>query len=293
MAAPLPAAVVLALLAAVPARADEPVASFFVVRGGLPFAQGVKQSAQELASKESALGFSFNTKFNPQYWKLVDAKSGKWALRAREGENEDGPPVSASRAVYDVLAHPELYSIECATAIKFALYLAVVKNLGSAAFDAAAAKTPLEIGYGPYESLLGKVLKRGLNDAASAEFPGMASADCKPSPRCDGAADKRDDSAFVDAQLQAGDAVYVVNLRPTARAYQGENALFLGDARFFGHPFGVKTEPQIQQELAAYWDRGPADSTVPTKSGHVRNGPPGMVYDYYRADLGVLNLLGR
>ncbi len=277
------------LLAAPPADVSgQESVHFYFVRGGLAWADAIKAAAGEMNTAKAKMGFSYNTKFNSKYWKQTQGPA-RWALRAREGENESGPEVNPAEAVLDVLKNPDEYSLECATALKFVLYIAIIKNVGSGPFNTEVKKTPLEIGAKDYESILKKVMRRGLGRAVDEPgFPGMASGDCAPAKLCDHTAEERNDAAFVKNTLEPGDAVYIVNLKTDSTAWQGENTLYIAGEQAFGYPLGLKTISEIKNHVKAHWIRDAGKSQI----GGVPNGPPGFVYDYFRADPNELKNLG-
>jgi hypothetical protein len=288
------------LLCARPQPAPAQAAHFFAVRGGMTWPEAIKSAAEEMDKVKGRLGFSWNTKFNGRYWRSMGGDAAAYKLRARESSSEDpssgvedGEPVNPSEAVFDVLHNPNKYSIECATALKFILYIALIKNAGSSRFNAEAKRTPLVIGAKSYESILAKVMKRGFGRSAEdSEFPGLASDDCSDaggkSVPCDNKAETRNDDAFAASTFKPGDGVYIVNLKTDSTAWQGENTLWVGDGKAFGYPFGLDTAPNIEKMLKVHWIRGAMLADVKG----VRNGPPGFLLDYFRAEPAALAALG-
>lgn len=272
-----------AFLALSPAVAQDTVSVPVVVRGGMPWPEAVKQAAEDLHKMKGKVAFSYNTKFNPEYWTPTSGP-------ARYKLTERGL-ASPHEAVLDILRDraEAAYSIECATALKFILYLAMIKHVGSARFNAEARKTPLEIGAKEYESILDKVMKRGFNrDKSYSVFPGLASDRCLPYVEYTNKSEDRDDACFLK-QIQAGDGVYIVNLNTDSTAYQGENTVYLGGEEAFGWPFGKTTIAGLKIGLKAHWVRNSMMSQI---SG-IPNGPPGFVHDFYRADPAALAALGQ
>jgi len=191
-------------------------------------------------------------------------------------------------ALYDIVDNPLSYSMECASAIKVVLNLALLQTLGSERFRRAVADAGgLRIGQGVYEALLLKTMKRETSSSVPADqFPGMASAD-------------------FESTMMPGDAVYMINLAPTPLGVQagwrGENALALGGGNFFGHgvpngPYPV-TAGTIRGHMMSpgLWDRTPDFATaIGTRSANpkIKNGPPWWVDEYFHHDATVVKTLG-
>ena len=204
-----------------------------------------------------------NQRLNPAYWTLVDASMGVYSLNERK---------NASEAVKDILTHPDKYKIECATAIKLVLHQALLETIGAERYDRAAAG--LRIGSGPYEGVLKTVMVRESASGRPADkFPGIAAGD------------------FVGT-LQTGDGVYMVNLRPKpgsqAGGWGGENALSLGEGRFYGHPIGEAAGQAIVDKLKENWDPTPG----PGRFGEA-NREPWWVNEFYRPSGEAIRDLGR
>ena len=283
-------ALAFALLIATPPLDVAAQARFFAVRGGMSWTEAVKSAVVDLdrvkppsrsTTQAGRLSFSYNARFNPAYWISTNPALGRYGLK---------PGVNPAEAVMDILKNPDEYSIECATALKFILYIAMIRVIGSGPFNEAAKRTPLEIGAKKYESILAAVMARGYGRSPEdANFPGMASWDCAPSPECDHKAVKRNDDPFIkDGSIQIGDGLYMVNLKTRDKGYQGENIVYYGDGKVFGYPFGLDDVSVIRRKLSEYWINDPGKSQI----AGIPNGPPGFVKDYYRMDAQALAKLG-
>lgn len=237
--------------------------------------ENILRSAKDIAANpKGKIGFApkplADTQvFNAEFWKPARPADGVWEVR---------PDKDAAAAVLNIVDEPGKYRLECASAIKFVLNLALVRTLGSSRFNGAvkdAAKQDghgLQIGYGGNESLLVRALYS--SNPEPAKFPGMA----------------KDGDGWVDG-LPAGAAVYMINLAPTpegvSAGWRGENAISLGGDNFFAHglkdaPFPVKGA-FIRQHIvdSGYWDKSAAQATAPGASrAGVPNGSPWFVKEY-------------
>ena len=153
--------------------------------------------------------------FNATYW--TPQGNGTFALR---------PGVRPSVAVDDLFAHPDAYRFECATALVITQYKAMRDLLGARDFDRVAQK--LRIGPWQSESTLDEHTRIWGHDDVEA-------------------------TAEKKATLRAGDYGYFKNwdVSPegAAEGWQGENVVYLGDGRFYGHPFGIADEQTIVDHL--------------------------------------------
>jgi hypothetical protein len=246
----------------------------------------VKASADSLGKNtEGRIGFAAKPlattqKFNPLYWKPLDVDNGVWEV----GTANKIPDV----ALFDIVDNPKAYTMECASAIKVVLNLALLRTLGTERFRRAVADAGgLRIGPGVYEAVLQKAMKRETSSSLPADkFPGMASADFQ-------------------STIMPGDAVYMINLAPTPfgvqAGWRGENALALGGGNFFGHgvpnsPYPV-TADTIKNHMMTpgLWDRTPEYATAigPDRAEpKVKNGPPWWVDEYFHLDASVVKTLG-
>jgi hypothetical protein len=250
--------------------------------------QSAVKSAADLIGKNTLgrIGFAAkpladNQKFNRQYWKPVDVDNGIWEV--------DSAKKIPDVALFDIVDSPKAYTMECASAIKVVLNLALLQTLGTERFRRAWADAAgLRIGPGVYEGLLKQAMKRETSSSLPADkFPGMAPSD-------------------FESTMVAGDAVYMINLAPTPygirAGWRGENALALGGGKFFGH--GVPNSPYpvtsdiIKNHMMTpgLWDRSPEFATAigPDRADpKVKNGPPWFVDEYFHLDVNVVKTLGQ
>lgn len=147
----------------------------------------------------------------------------------REGERttfQVKPGVKPSVAVQHICAHPDEYRFECATAIVIVYYKAILELIGPEDFDRAYPE--LKIGPWNYDSKL------------------------EPHIRLTGSS-RTEAAATARASLQVGDYTFIRNWDVTREAraggWQGENVIYLGNGRFYGHPFGIATDAEIIEFL--------------------------------------------
>jgi protein-glutamine gamma-glutamyltransferase len=152
--------------------------------------------------------------FNAKYWTPIGGGSFKL-----------NPGVKPSAAFDDIFKNPQLYKFECATALVITQYKAMRDLLGAADFDRAC--SDLEIGPWQTESTL---------DAHTV----LSGSEAEATPER-------------KASLKAGDYGYFKNWDVSDEGrdggWQGENVIYLGDGRFYGHPFGVADEKTIVDHL--------------------------------------------
>jgi hypothetical protein len=177
-------------------------------------AAAVKKACEDLASAGCQFG---GNKFPSLLWKPVTPDS--WTHVVAEG-------VKPSRAMQDLFKHGDKYTFECATAITIVHYKAMLDLLGPEDFDRIC--SDLKIGAWVNEDHLQKFRQT----TGSRDFE---------------ASKERRDS------LHVGEWGYYKNWDVSeagfAAGWQGENVIYLGDGKFFGHPFGITTEEQVLSSL--------------------------------------------
>ncbi len=152
---------------------------------------------------------------NPAFF-TVDKPTGTFKLK---------PGVKPSDAVKDIFANPDKYKFECATAMVIVYYKAMLETLGPKDFDRIAGD--LEIGPWNYENDLARNLQiSGTQADAGPDF---------------------------QASLRTGDYSYIntpdVSDDARRRGWQGENVIYLGNGKYYGHPFGVADSKTIVDYL--------------------------------------------
>jgi protein-glutamine gamma-glutamyltransferase len=129
------------------------------------------------------------------------------------------------KALEDIFKRGSEYTFECATAITIVHYKAMLDLLGPKDFDRIC--SDLRIGAWVNEDHLHRY--KSITGSAVDATP-----------------DRR-------ASLDVGDYGYFKNWDVSeagfAAGWQGENVIYLGDGRFYGHPFGVTTEDEIVASL--------------------------------------------
>lgn len=157
-----------------------------------------------------------NHRCNAAYWTL---ESGSGVFKRKEG-------VSPSDALEDIFKNPSQYGFECATALVIVYYKAMYDLVGRADFDRLC--KDVKIGPWAYEGDLSRLMVT----------EGNGSREASPERR---------------ATLRAGEYGYFMNWDVSAKGrdegWQGENVIFLGGQRFYGHPFGIATEREIVSHL--------------------------------------------
>ncbi len=123
--------------------------------------------------------------------------------------------VRPSEALADIFKNGHLYGMECATATMVVLHKAILDRIGPDDFDKAFPRLQLYRWNKQDDDFL--AVKRSLESK----------------------------------NLWPGDHAYFANpdVHPNYRAFQGENVIYLGDDKFFGHGMGVMSRKQILAEL--------------------------------------------
>jgi protein-glutamine gamma-glutamyltransferase len=141
--------------------------------------------------------------------------------------NGDFPP---SVALMDIFNNPEMYSFECATAMVILRYKAMLDLIGEEDFNRIC--DDLRIGVWDQE------------DHAAAIW--------KVSGQSNGG-EQVDMTAETKAEMMPGDYAYFKNWDVTEAAFkggwQGENVIFLGEGKYYGHPFGITEGTKIVKYL--------------------------------------------
>jgi len=177
-----------------------------------------KKQAQKLEKVEPKFAQPAQHTFNPTFWKLMPPP---------EATGTFNPVKRPSAAVRDILDNPSLYAYDCATGAVAATYMALVKMLDAAVFDQTFDK--LYIGPRSFDPQLQRILDKHGSDDLS----------------------KKGNVAL----LKPGDIVYFNN--PGAlqehvdEGWKGENAIYLGDGKYYAHPLGIKTADEILADLLA------------------------------------------
>ncbi|MFO0729021.1 MAG: hypothetical protein U1E65_34900 [Myxococcota bacterium] len=173
----------------------------------------VSKGMIDAAEKMHGAGISFqlikNHKANPDFW-TVESYSGTLTLK---------PGVKPSDALNDMIAHGDKYGFECATGLVATYYQAMLDILGPKDFDRIA--TDLRIGPWDMEDDLSRLMIEthpdgGYNSEVSLKDQG---------------------------KLLPGGYYYFRNWDVTdearARGWQGENVIYLGEGKFYGHGIGM------------------------------------------------------
>ena len=136
---------------------------------------------------------------------------------------------STTEAVADVFGkNSSKYAFECATAAHLIYLNAIKDRIGSKKFDSAAPRLSVFRWDAP------KKTGQDLVDGTGKGGPlGLSS------------------KGTFGKELWPGDRVYFDNphFEPSFTAGQGENTIFLGDGKFFGHGLGIKSKEQIVKKL--------------------------------------------
>lgn len=184
----------------------------------------VSKSMVDASEKMHAAGISFqlikNHKANPDFWN-VDA-SGTLTLK---------PGIKASDAINDMLSNNGKYGYECATGLVATYYVAMLDLLGPKDFDRVA--SDLRIGPWDMENDLERLMKETHPDGGwNAEVP-LKNPD----------------------KLLPGGYYYFRNWDVTdearARGWQGENVIYLGGGKFYGHGIGLGPGSDFVTKLKA------------------------------------------
>jgi hypothetical protein len=179
----------------------------------------VVQSAIKLdKSNVQFANYSGDDKANNKLWSM--GYGGRITVRQH---------TSTTTAVNDVFGkNSSKYAFECATAAHLIYLNAIKDRIGSKKFDAAAPRLSVFRWDAPKKS--GQDLVDGTGKTGPLQLSSKG--------------------AFAK-ELWPGDRVYFKNpdFEPSFTAGQGENTIFLGDGRFFGHGLGIKTKDQIIKKL--------------------------------------------
>lgn len=186
------------------------------VRIGAAIVEACEEMAQahhELSSPKSQP----NGKFNPAIWGAPNV-DGAHALKKG---------IKPSEAIEDLFRNPDEYAFDCGGAIVIVHYRALLKLLGPKNFDAAFPN--LVIGAWNKDDKLREMFRGSKHFETGSPF-----IEATPERR---------------AQLRAGDYAYYNNWDASQAAldgsWRGENVIYLGNGRFYGHPMGIKTEKEI------------------------------------------------
>jgi protein-glutamine gamma-glutamyltransferase len=157
---------------------------------------------------------------NPKFWKTSGGSMGVMKLK---------PGVRPSEALRDIFAHPDKYRFECATALVALRYKAILELIGEKDFDRICGD--LKIGPWQQENDAARVWKiEGRGEKADVE------------------ATERDKK-----KIKPGDYTYFKNWDVSKKGFdegwQGENVIYLGGGKYYGHPFGITTGEEIVRYL--------------------------------------------
>jgi protein-glutamine gamma-glutamyltransferase len=134
--------------------------------------------------------------------------------------------VEPADAVRDIFASPGKYGFECATAMVIVYYKAMLDLLGDEDFNRICGD--LRIGPWAQEGDLASVKRSGGSGTEPA-------------------------SAASIAALKPGEYRYIrnwdVSAKGKAAGWQGENVIYLGQGKYYGHPFGVASAETIISHL--------------------------------------------
>lgn len=205
-------------------KADDGKVSVTKVTQAVADQARVSKGMVDAAEKMHSAGISFqlikNHKANPDFWS-VDA-SGTLTLK---------PGVKASDAINDMLSNNGKYGFECATGLVATYYVAMLDVLGPKDFDRVA--SDLRIGPWDMENDLERLMIETHPDGGwNAEVP-LKNPD----------------------KLLPGGYYYFRNWDVTdearARGWQGENVIYLGGGKFYGHGIGLGPGTDFVTKLKA------------------------------------------
>ncbi|MBL8956098.1 MAG: hypothetical protein JNK82_35320 [Myxococcaceae bacterium] len=215
-------------------RIDGPVAT---PEARAKYEQSLKEVSQHVADKK--LGFPESiaqTKLPMNMWEQDTSATTGMRLKLKDG-------VKPSDAVNHFLDKTQHYQVDCATAQKLVQYSAMMKAMGPEKFDAwVNANGGMAL---PFQGAKGGALENSMNTLR--EQPGF-----DPTKRPPEAALGANDT-WRTKNLKPGDNVYFDfkgapdELR--RGGYGGENAIYLGDGKYFAHPAGVCTEAELNAEF--------------------------------------------
>lgn len=156
--------------------------------------------------------------------------------------------VRPSVAIRDLLANPDNYRFECATALVLIYYTAVLNTMGDREFDK---KFP--------NLLVGAWRNNELLDEFKI-YEGTETKEMTP----EGV-----------AALVPGDYVYFMNPDVSeaglASGWRGENAIYLGNGKFYGHPFGVTDAASIIEHLNGFRVEGATKSAYMSSARYTQS----------------------
>jgi protein-glutamine gamma-glutamyltransferase len=175
-------------------------------------------AAHAMAEAQHEFG---DLKANPKFWRAEGKELGTMHLK---------PGVKPSDALRDIFAHPDKYQFECATALVTLRYKAILELIGERDFD----RICKDLKIGPWVQE---------DDAAKAwKVRGKGQ---------DGKTPAADD--VVKKDLKPGDYTYFKNWSVSIAGYnggwQGENVIYLGKGKYYGHPFGIVSAKEIVDSL--------------------------------------------
>jgi len=179
------------------------------------------------AMDDAGVGFELikNHKANPDFWTI--GSGGVLKLK---------PGVKASDAVNDMVQNGHKYGFECATGMVATYYVAMLDLLGPADFDTVAK----DIKMGPWK------MERDLDRVYITSRPDA-------SKHYETDLDK-------DHKLEPGFYYYFENWDVTEDAYkrgwQGENVIYLGNGKFYGHGIGLGDADLFVNKLASEMKEG-------------------------------------
>lgn len=174
------------------------------------------------SEKMHSSGVSFqvikNHKANPDYWTI-----------GAGGVLELKPGVKPSEALADITKNGGKYGFECATGLVVVYYQAMLELLGPQDFDRVA--SDLRMGPWVMEDDLDRLMtNRSPNPGAGVETP------------------------LGDKKLTPGEYYYFRNWDVTdearERGWQGENVIYLGEGKFYGHGIGLGPGADFVNKLA-------------------------------------------
>jgi len=184
-------------------------------------------AAQDMNDASHSFETIANHKMSSRFWDPEGR--GSFSLRS---------DTSASEAMQDMFANPDEYGFECATAMVITYYKAMLDLVGPRDFDRVM-NGQLRIGPWDMES----TLRGALQASGSSSSP---------------ASEER------QASLRPGDYTYFKNWdvseKGRSEGWQGENVIYLGDGKYYGHPFGVTTADRMVTALNSSRNEGSTQS---------------------------------
>jgi hypothetical protein len=183
---------------------------------------GVNIHAYEIPSKQY---------FATQFWE--PAYPDAPAMDAKGATFKPRPEVKPSAAVAHMFSNPHEYGFDCSTANVVVYYKAVLNEIGPKRFD----KVMMDLEIGPWrmEGDLTKLMEGSQTSGLEA-------------------------TQQWKTQLEPGDGAYfrnkAVSLQGLVSGRQGENTIYMGDGMYFGHPYGIKSEEWIIEDLNKHRNSG-------------------------------------